>query len=161
VEQLASATAIKRMAAEAVASGNAPQLEQALKEAKESSSKVIYDLAMQGDAPSKAIFDRVGNALGIVIADLVNIFNVPMYVLAGGVAAGWDAFAPAMMERVRKNSFVYRATAPSEGNEGKSTGKVTVVRHAQLGSDAGLIGAARLPMVTSPSDRVTTGFRAV
>lgn len=161
VEQLASATAVKRMAAEAVASGKAPQLEQALKQAKEFSAKVVYDLAMQGDSPSKAIFDRVGNSLGIVIADLVNIFNVPMYVLAGGVASGWDAFAPTMMERIRKNSFVYRATAPADGNDGKSTGRVTVVRHAQLGSDAGLIGAARLPMITSPSERATAGFRPI
>ena len=162
VEQLASATAVKRMASEAAASGKAPQLEQALKQAKAISSKVVYDLAMQGDAPSKAIFDRVGNALGTVIADLVNIFNVPMYVLAGGVAAAWDAFAPAMMERVRKNSFVYRATAPAEGSDAeKTSGRVTVVRHAQLGSDAGLIGAARLPMITSPSNRLTAGFRTV
>jgi glucokinase len=162
VEQVASATAVKRMATEAVASGKAPQLEQALKQTKEFSSKAVYDLAMSGDAPSKAIFDRVGNALGVVIADLINIFNVPMYVLAGGVASAWDAFAPAMMERVRKNSFVYRATAPAEGNNSdKNTGRVTVVRHAQLGSDAGLIGAARLPMITAPSDRVVAGFRNV
>jgi glucokinase len=162
VEQLASATAVKRMATEAVASGKAPQLEHVMKQAPEFSSKAVYDLAMQGDAPSQAIFTRVGNALGTVIADLVNVFNVPMYVLGGGVASAWDAFAPVMMERVRKNSFVYRATAPTTGSDAENaSGRVTVVRRAQLGGDAGLIGAARLPMITAPRDRMTTGFRTV
>jgi glucokinase len=163
LEQLASATAIKRMATEAAAAGKAPQLEQVLKQADGFSSKAVYDLAMRGDAPAKEIFRKVGNALGTVIADLINVFNVPMYVLGGGVASAWDAFAPTMMEVVRKNSFVYRATASAEGDSGNNAkgkpARVTVVRHALLGGDAGLIGAARLPMITAPRDRVEAGFR--
>jgi glucokinase len=153
LEQLASATAVKRMATEAVASGKAPHMAQAMKESPEFSSKVIYELAMKGDAAAQEIFQRVGHALGTVIADLINIFNVPMYVIGGGVASAWDAYAPAMMETVRKNSFVYRATAPADGATGsnaksKAT-QVTTIRAAQLGGDAGLIGAARLPMISA------------
>ena len=76
--------------------------------------KMIFDLAMQGDASARAIFERVGKALGTVIADLVNIFNFPMYVVGGGVASAWDAFAPSMLETIGRNSFVYRNTAPYE-----------------------------------------------
>ena len=101
---------------------------------------------MNGDGPAQEIYQHVGRALGTVIADLVNVFNFPMYVIGGGVSSGWDAFAPAMMEVVRKNSFVYRATAP-DANGAKDPTQVTTVRAAQLGSDAGLIGAARLPMI--------------
>jgi glucokinase len=158
VEQFASATAVKRMAAEAVATGQAPQLARAMKENPEFSSKVVYDLAMQGDAPAQEIFRRVGNALGIVIADLVNIFNLPMYVIGGGVASAWDAFAPTIMETVRRNSFVYRATGPAAGvpapaaNVQGALTRATVITRALLGSDAGLIGAARLPMIaTAPT----------
>jgi glucokinase len=141
------------MATEAVASGKAPHMALAMKESPEFSSKVIYDLAMKGDSAAQEIFQRVGRSLGTVIADLVNIFNVPMYVIGGGVASAWDAYAPSMMEVVRRNSFVYRATAPVEGAAGSSATsratQVTTIRAAQLGGDAGLIGAARLPMISA------------
>jgi glucokinase len=153
LEQYASATAIKRMAQEAIAGGQAPQMARALKEDVEFTSKVIFDLAMQGDAPARGIFERVGKALGTVVADMVNIFNFPMYVIGGGVASAWDAFAPLMLETVGRNSFVYRATAPAE-NIQAGHGPIrsvhgTMITRAVLGGDAGLIGAARLPMIAA------------
>lgn len=157
LEQFASATAVKRMAVEAVAMGKAPELARAMNEDPEFSSKVVHQMAIQGDEPAREIFRRVGQALGIVIADLVNVFNFPMYVIGGGVSSAWDAFAPAMIETVRKGSFVYRATPPVEnarGVQGTSVPddvlparRTTIITRALLGSDAGLIGAARLPMV--------------
>ena len=151
LEQYASATAVKRMAQEAIASGNAPHMAHALKEDVEFNSKMIFDLAMQGDAQARAIYGRVGKALGTVIADMVNIFNFPMYVIGGGVSSAWDAFAPLMLETVGRNSFVYRATAPTEniqaGNAPSRSIRGTVIAKAALGGDAGLIGAARLPMI--------------
>jgi glucokinase len=150
LEQIASATAVKRMAAEAVASGKAPHMAEAMKSSPEFGAKLIYDLAMQGDAQALEIFRIVGNALGVVLADLVNIFNIPMYVIGGGVASAWSAFAPTMMETLRRNSFVYRATAPAENTtaaNAKGAARVSIITPALLGSDAGLIGAARLPMM--------------
>jgi len=157
LEQLASATAVKRMAIEAVATGKAPELARAMNETPEFSSKVVHQMAMQGDAPAREIFHRVGDALGIVLADMINIFNLPMYVIGGGVASAWDAFAPAMMDRVRKNCYVYLATAPAHSTPGLEGNNVpddvlparrtTIITRALLGSDAGLIGAARLPMI--------------
>jgi glucokinase len=151
LEQIASATAVKRMATEAVASGKAPHMAEAMKSSPEFGSKLIYDLAMQGDAQAQEIFRIVGNALGVVLADLVNIFNIPMYVIGGGVASAWSAFAPTMMETLRRNSFVYRATAPAEnapaGNAQSGPARASIITPALLGSDAGLIGAARLPMM--------------
>ncbi|HLK52501.1 MAG TPA: ROK family protein, partial [Candidatus Angelobacter sp.] len=114
-------------------------------------AKLIYDLAMQGDAQAQEIFRIVGNALGVVLADLVNLFNIPMYVIGGGVASAWSAFAPTMMETVRRNSFVYRATAPAGNATGSSAKngavRASIIAPAKLGSDAGLIGAARMPMM--------------
>jgi glucokinase len=163
LEQYASATAVKRMAAEAIATGEAPQMARCMKEDPEFSSKVVYDMAMQGDEPAREIFRRVGIALGTVVADLVNIFNFPMYVIGGGVASAWDAFAPSMMETVRRNSFVYRATAPvesaPEGNMRRDVVGATVITRALLGSDAGLIGAARLPMIATEANAVESESR--
>ena len=146
LEQYASATAVKRMAQEAIASGTAPHLSRLLKQDAEFSSKEIFDLAMQGDPQAKGIFERVGKALGTVIADMVNIFNFPMYVVGGGVASAWDAFAPSMLETIGRNSFVYRNTAPY-ANAGAGAAGTTIITRALLGGDAGLVGAARLPMI--------------
>src|SRR5215467_10609174 len=161
VEQYASATAIKRMAIKAIAMGKAPELKRAMDENPEFSAKVVYQMAVQKDEPALQIFRIVGRALGNVIASAVNIFNLPMYVIGGGVASAWDAFAPSMLEEVRQRSFVYRATPPQESARGVHGTKIhddalpsrrsTIITRALLGSDAGLIGAARLPMMAKES----------
>ena len=52
IEQYASATAIKRMAVEAIAMGTAPELARAMSEDPEFSAKVVYQMAVQGDEPA-------------------------------------------------------------------------------------------------------------
>jgi glucokinase len=147
VERYASATAIVRMAREMIASGEAPELQRVADQSdKEFSARIVYQLALQGDKHAQAIFDRVGWALGVVIAALVNTLNLPMILIGGGVAAGWECFAPKMFEEVRRRSFVYVATAPDPGAM-KPQAKRTLISRALLGSDAGLYGAARLPML--------------
>jgi glucokinase len=77
---------------------------------------------------------------------MVNALNLPMYVIGGGVASAWDAFAPTMLEELRFRSFIYKVTAPDGALAGT---KHTLVTRALMGSDAGLYGAARLPMLAS------------
>jgi glucokinase len=155
LEQYASALAVKRMAAEAVAAGHAPRLAKAMNEDPEFNAKVVYQIAAEGDEPAREVFHRVGTALGIAVAGLINIFNLPMYVVGGGVASAWDAFAPTMVETAKKHSYIYRLTAAPATwhtrSESRETGahKKTVITRAILGSDAGLIGAARLAMKKS------------
>jgi glucokinase len=157
VEQYASATAVMKMAKEEIEDGNAPELEKLAKGPNvEFNAREVFNLALQGDAPAQRVYDRVGSALGILIADLVNILNLRMYVIGGGVSNGWQAFAPKMFEELKKRSMVYAATAPPDefigvGAAAKVAAKQpppyrTVVTRALLGSDAGLYGAARLPM---------------
>jgi len=155
LEQYASATAIKRMAVEAIARGEAPELAKAMDQDPEFSAKGVYDFAVQGDEAARRIFHVVGQSLGIALASLINIFNLPMYIIGGGVSHAWDAFSPSMLEQVRQRSFVYAATAPSgtaidhRRNMADGGGKSTIITRAALGSDAGLLGAARLPMIVS------------
>lgn len=162
LEQYASATAIKRMAVEAIASGKAPELARAMNEDPEFSAKVVYQMAIQGDEPAQRIFQTVGRALGIVVAGLINTFNLPIYVIGGGVSSAWDAFSPTMFETAQQRSYVYRNTAPREkttGVEGTQihddalpTRRSTIITRALLGSDAGLIGAAHLPMIAAMAE---------
>ena len=153
-ERYASASAIVRMAREAIAEGGASELEKAAKADPEFSEKLVYDLAMKGDKPSQKIFDRFGEVLGILMANLVNVLDLDMFVIGGGVVSAWDAFAPRMFSEMRQRSLVYAASAPDElegPKEGASaaikpyTRKRTMVTRAILGSDAGLYGAARVP----------------
>jgi glucokinase len=144
-EQYASATAIMRMAREAIAAGSAG-LAQAANSGAKFNAEAIYKLAMKGDKDAQEIFRKFGNALGFVLAGVVNILNLEMFVIGGGVSSAWDAFAPSMFEELRSRSLVYAATDPGDLPPERAHGK-TIIAKALLGSDAGLYGAARVPTV--------------
>ena len=77
-----------------------------------------------------------------------------MYVVGGGASSAWEAFSPFIFEELRQRSLVYAATTPAAPRSGGgASGQVglkgstgTIVTRALLGSDAGLYGAAQLPM---------------
>jgi glucokinase len=95
-------------------------------------AREVYEMAIAGDAKARRIFETVGEALGIALATMINLFNFPLYLLSGGGLGAWDLFAPAMLVEVKRRSFTYR-TVP------------TRIEKAVLGNEAGLIGAAYLP----------------
>ena len=155
LEQYASATAIMRMAREMIATGDAPGLAKAASADAEFSAREIYNLAIQGDEQARRIFRRVGRALGIALATMVNGLNLEMYVIGGGVCSAWEAFSPTIFEELRQRAMVYAATAPADplhmpsgasGQKEAGSRRTTIITRALLGSDAGLFGAARLPM---------------
>jgi glucokinase len=119
VEKHASATAIVGMA-------------KMLGLGEDITAKDVFDLANAGNQRAKMVFVSMGEALGIVLAMMVNAFNFPLYLIAGGVIAGWDLFWPSMIAETHKRSFTFRTTE-------------TRVERAQLGNEAGLYGAACLP----------------
>ncbi|MGH9413247.1 MAG: ROK family protein [Terriglobales bacterium] len=132
VEAYAAASAISRMAMAAVRVGRSPELARDAEQLGELTAEIVYIKAKQGDTVAREIFEMVGRSLGVAIANLINIFNLPLYVVGGGVAHGWDAFSPSLMAEVHKRSLIARST------------NTTIVASA-LGADAGLIGAAHLP----------------
>ena len=133
LETLASATAIVRMAREAIREGRCPALAGLAREYPELTSEMVCHKALEGEEVARDIFITVGRALGIALAGLVNIFNFPLYAITGGVTKAWDLFAPVMLAEVERRSFVYRAGG-------------TRIARSQLGSEAGLYGAAYLPI---------------
>jgi len=156
LEAYASAPAVVRMAHEMIASGAAPALARAAQANGDFSARVIHTLATQGDEQAGQIFRTVGRMLGLALSDLVNALNLPIYVVGGGVSGAWEVFSPSIFEELRKRSMVYAATAPDSPDgirEGASAcvkpggSSKTIITRALLGSDAGLYGAARLPMV--------------
>lgn len=133
LEAMASATAIVRMAREAISDARSHALAEAAAAGQAVTSELVFRKAKAGDEGAQRIFATVGRALGVVLADLVNIFNFPLYTISGGVAEAWEFFAPVMLAEVERRSFVYRA------------GGTTIAR-SKLGNEAGLYGAAYLPL---------------
>lgn len=131
LEKHASATAVTAMA-------------QLLRLGANLSSKDVYELAVAGDEKAKRIFELMGEALGVALAALVNIFNYPLYLLSGGMLPAWHLFAPAMMAEVERRSFTFRTTRPR-------------IEKAVLGNEAGLYGAAYLPWVEAGFQKTLAG----
>jgi glucokinase len=145
LELYASATGVQRMAA----ASRTLQRKQA-----ESNGELapptaldVANLAIAGDEFALTVFARVGTALGIGLGALVNTLNLPLYVVGGGMSAAWELFAPRMMEELRMRSYVYRLTAPSEEESRTRSPRKTHVVRAELGSDAGILGACLLPLM--------------
>jgi glucokinase len=147
LEQYASATAICRAATRAAARGGADRIAKLIarriEDQGEFTARDLAGLAREGDEPSREIFAEAGKYLGMGLAMLVNVFNLPLYVIGGGVVSGWDLFAPRMFEELRRLSYIYGLTEPGV-DQGFTTGKTYVVP-AATGPDAGLLGAAMLP----------------
>jgi len=109
------------------------------------SARTAHTCAQSGDPGARRVFAAAGTALGIALANLINAFNLPMYVIGGGVSRAWDQFSPAMFQELTERSIVFRA-----GEQQKQNHRATEVKPAQLKDRAGLIGAARLPMIMQP-----------
>jgi glucokinase len=138
VEAHASATAIARMAEEAVSIGSSKALAALKEEHGELTALLVERAAREGDPEAIKIYERMGCWLGRALANLVNIFNFPLYLVAGGVVAGWKLFAPTMFEELEKRSVTYRESD-------------TRIKKAKLGGKAGLYGAAYLPILAKKS----------
>lgn len=93
----------------------------------------VHKLATEGNSSAILIFESVGKALGIALANMINLFNFPLYLLSGGPLPAWDFFAPAMFAEIRKRSLTYNRAGAR-------------IEKALLGADAGLFGAAYLPL---------------
>ena len=91
----------------------------------------VFEAGKAGDALALEVFRRQGFYLGIGLAGLINVFNPEAVVIGGGAAAGWDLFAPEMFEQIRLRAY----RQPAE------RAKIT---RAELGDDAGILGAARI-----------------
>jgi glucokinase len=127
VEQYSSATAIVRLIREqenqypeSILQGRSPL-----------TSADAYEAGIGGDQLALEVFRQMGFYLGIALADLVNVLNPEVIVIGGGASAGWDLFVHHTQAEIRKRAF----REPAE--------RVKIVR-ANLGDDAGILGAAHL-----------------
>jgi len=155
LEMYASATAVRRIALESARSGKAPAIAALVSRKPDFTTRDLADLAENGSPDAQQVFDDVGRALGIGIGDLVNVLNLPLYVVGGGLANAWDLFSPAIFREVVHRSYVYRLTEPGSAVLNGNINAGTRIIAAELGADSGLLGACILPYTIS--DEKTAG----
>lgn len=132
LEALASATAIRREAIEALTRYPESELNKQWKGNSDAiTAEMVYHAARAGDLICRKIYQDMGRYLGIGIANFINIFNPDMVVIGGGVSSAWEMFIPYTKEEVNKRAF----KVPAE--------RAKIVP-AKCGDDAGLLGAAYL-----------------
>src|SRR5215510_9398152 len=126
LELFASATAIVRMTREQLSLFPGSTLK-----SEDLNAAKVYDAGRSGDELALAVFKRFGMYLGIGLANLINLIDPQIIVIAGGAVNGWDLFATEMYRQVEERAF--HAIAQ----------QVRIAR-AECGDNAGLLGAARL-----------------
>jgi glucokinase len=147
-EPYASATSVRRAAMDLIATGKAPGLAALAAKNAEFTPRDVALLAEARDADAIRIFENLGQALGIALSAVVNTLNLPLYLLGGGLLNAWDLFAPALFKELRSRSYIYRLTEPSEEDRSTHREGKTYVEPAELGTDAGFLGACLLPFTT-------------
>ena len=133
-EQYASATALKRMTAEAVAENpNSILADVVAENGGKVGGRSAFIAARRGDTVGKAVCDKYVDYLSTGIINLINIFQPDTLAIAGGVSNEEDEY---LLFPVRRQ--VERESIPC------SPDKMTRIVKAELGDNAGIIGAALL-----------------
>jgi Transcriptional regulator/sugar kinase len=95
--------------------------------------RTVTELAVKGDALATEVVADAGRHLGVALASLANIFDPDVIVIGGGVSAAGELLIGPAREELQS-----RALDPMNG---------TPVKLAELGPDAGMIGAAAMALI--------------
>jgi len=125
LEQLASATAVLRMARERLGAGESS----ALIDRDDLEARHVFEAAGEGDSLALSVVDRMAYFLGLGIVSLVHTVDPEVVAVGGGVSESADLFLPRVVEVVQERVF------PA------ARGRVRIVP-AELGDAAGMVGVA-------------------
>lgn len=127
-EAYASATALIRQAETAAKQHPASLLNRVGK----IDGKRVFDAADQGDETAQAVIDRYCRYLAVGIVGIVNMLAPEMILVGGGISRQGERILAPVRAYVAKNSFDKRPEA------------LPVIAPAQMGNEAGIVGAAAL-----------------
>ncbi len=130
VEVYASATAMVRRTIEKM---EKEKPDTSLKEAQKITTEEIFKAAKAGDKFASGMFKETGKFLGIGIVSMINVLNVEVVAIGGGLAGAGDLIFEPVREVVLERGIL----GVKE--------KVRIVP-VELGDDAPLLGAVRLAM---------------
>ena len=130
MEAYASAVAVVRRATEALAEQpGASALRDRLRSRGEISARDVFDAAAQGDAVAARVVEQTAFYLAVGAMNAMHVIDPDLVVFGGGMIAAGEGFLERIRHHVRELAF----PVPAEN---------TLIRYAQLGIDAGFIGAA-------------------
>lgn len=132
LETVASATGVVKLArkhAEEYAGDSA--LKSLIDDGQEITSKMIFDFARDGDALALIVVDRFAHFLGLACSHIGNLLNPASIILGGGVSAAGEF----LLEKVNKHFLGFAFPNVQQS---------TKLKLAELGNDAGIVGAAFL-----------------
>jgi glucokinase len=135
VEALASGTALGREGAEAGRLHPDSALGDLVAHGQQVDGRAVTTAALAGDEVARQVVATIGRRLGVALSGFANIFEPDVIVIGGGVSAAGELLLGPAREELRR-----RALPPQ--NE-------TRVATAELGADAGLIGAATMALEES------------
>jgi glucokinase len=133
VETLASGTAIGREGRAAAEQAPDSELGRMLAAGEKIDGKAVTEAALGGDAAARGVLDLVGSRLGVALTSFANIFEPEVFVIGGGAIAAGDL----LLDPARR-TLEQRALPPM---------KRIPVAAAELGPDAGMIGAAAMARI--------------
>jgi glucokinase len=134
LEALAAGPAIARKARACVLHGEETIMADMVSgRIEEITSKTVGEAALAGDILAKEIVDKTGEYLGIGVANLINVINPDAVVIGGGVSNMGEL----LLVPLRRAAGRRAIKAAFE--------KVRIVK-AELGSDAGVVGAVCLAL---------------
>ena len=132
LETVASATGIVRVARYLAESYEGDSsIKAAIDNGDAVSSKDIFEAAESGDKFADSVVEKVGFYLGLAAANIANILNPDSVVIGGGVSAAGEFL------RIRVEKYFIQYAFPQVRQS-------TKIKIAELGNDAGIIGAASL-----------------
>jgi glucokinase len=130
LEAYASAIAVVKRAQEAMAEdGGRSALHEVLWRQGELTARDVFTAAGQGDGLAGKIVEETAYYLAVGAMNLMHVIDPDMIVFGGGMIAAGDGF----LERIRRHVQELAFPVPAAR---------TQIRYAQLGADAGFIGAA-------------------
>ena len=91
----------------------------------------IYKSALEGDTLSREILRDAGRALGVGLANLINILSPEAIILAGGLIGAWNIYVQEAIKEASRRAF-------------KDVFEAVKIIPSSLGDDAGVVGAASL-----------------
>ena len=131
-EAYSSATALVRMTKEKLEECKAQGRYTLMSEAERVSGRTACDAMRAGDEAAKEVYDKYVYYLATGLANMINIFQPEIISLGGGVSNEGQSLRDALLPIIRKEQY---------GSDFLNT---TKIRIAELGNDAGMIGAAMM-----------------
>ena len=133
-EAYSSATGLIRMTKEKLAACPDSKMHERVQKDGKVSGRTAFDMSREGDKAAQEVVDTYISYLACGIGNLINIFQPEILVIGGGISGEKENLLAPLRPLMLTESY------------GGGVVKATELKIAELGNDAGIIGAACLGM---------------